>query len=109
MFGTGQTRGATALIIRCDRTTRRVGIARSGSATGQVQMRIRTETQDRVLTAGPLDGTPGLVAAELSARDSLLDAIAFSKGRLAVETEGIARIYVPAYPEITRVVEDCRG
>ena len=47
--------------------------------------------------------------AELAASDPLLDAIAFSRGRFAVDVPGTAPVYVPAYPEITRVVEDCRG
>ena len=33
---------------------------------------------------------------------------AFSKGRFAIETPGLATLYVPSYPEITRVIEDCR-
>ncbi len=109
LFGTGTSRGDASLTIRCDLATRRVMIARRGTASSQVQMRIRTETQDRVLTAGTMGGTSGELAAELSARDSLLDAIAFSKGRFAVEVDGVPTIHVPAYPEITRVVEDCRS
>ena len=97
------------LIIRCDLTTRRVGIARSGRASGQVEMLIRTETQDRTLTATPVNAAAPLLTVELSANDRLLDAIAFSKGRFAVETPGTNGLYAPAYPEITRVMEDCRG
>ena len=106
VFGTGN---ASALIIRCDLGTRQVAIARSGSAAGPVQMRIRTESQDRVLTADPATSASGTLATQLNARDTLLDAIAFSKGRFAVETASTPTIYVPAYPEITRVVEDCRS
>jgi hypothetical protein len=42
------------------------------------------------------------------AQDPLLDAMAFSKGRFAVESAGLATLYVPPYPEVTRVIEDCR-
>lgn len=108
VFGTGRTAGTVELIIRCDLATRRVGIARAGSASGPVQMLIRTETQDRTLTANPVNSTGPLLVAELPAADSFLDAIAFSKGRFAVETPASAPIFVPAYPEITRVMEDCR-
>jgi hypothetical protein len=51
----------------------------------------------------------GGVRAELAASDPLLDAMAFTKGRFAVETAGQETLYVPAYPEISRVIEDCRG
>lgn len=60
----------------------------------------RTETTQRSVNAR--DGV-----ASLAARDPLLDAIAFSKGRFAVEAAGLA-LYAPAYPEISRVIEDCR-
>jgi hypothetical protein len=71
-------------------------------------MRIRTETAERLLTANSQsDGRPMLVAT-LQARDPLLDAIALSRGRFAVETGGLETLYLPAWPEITRVVEDCR-
>ena len=108
-FGTDRSPEGTALIIRCHLPTRRVGIARPGSATGPVQMRIRTETQDGVLAAQMVDGATSLLAVEVNAGHNLLDAIAFSKGRFAVETDTLPPLYVPAYPEITRVVEDCRG
>jgi hypothetical protein len=52
-------------------------------------------------------GAPRLVGT-IPARDPLLDAMAFSKGRFAVEVTGGAPLYVPAYPEVTRVIEDCR-
>lgn len=108
VFGTGRTPDTVELIIRCDLATRRVGIARAGRAEGQVDMLIRTETQDRTLTATPVQSISALVFVELSANDRLLDAIAFSRGRFAVETPAAAPLYAPAYPEITRVMEDCR-
>ena len=93
------------LTLICDLGTRRIGLARSGSASGPVELRIRTETADRVLQARP---ERDAVLAELGASDPLLDAIAFSKGRFAVEVAGRETLYVPAYPEISRVIEDCR-
>lgn len=108
VFGTDRTASGVSLIIRCDLATRRLGIARAGNVNGQVQMLVRTETQERVLTASPVDGPAPLVAVELSASDALLDAMAFSRGRFAVEVAGVSPLYAPSYPEITRVVEDCR-
>ncbi len=108
VFGTGRTPDTVQLIIRCDLQTRRVSIARSGSTQRQVEMLVRTETQDRRLTAGGMTDPAPLIVAELAASDTLLDAIAFSKGRFAVDVAGTAPLYAPAWPEITRVVEDCR-
>lgn len=105
----GEASQGPRLTIGCDRATRRVTIARAGSATGQVTMTIRTETQDRALTAGTMAGAAPMIAAQLSASDALLDAMAFTKGRFALEVPGTSTLYVPAYPEISRVVEDCRG
>jgi hypothetical protein len=66
---------------------------------------IRTETLDRTLAASAREGW---LETRLAARDPLLDAIAFSRGRFAVELPGAGALYLPAYPEITRVIEDCR-
>ncbi len=109
-FGGGA--GQTRLTLRCDLASRRVALAltRAGDASGPLQsgpaqLRIRTEFAERLLEARPADGA---VTAELAASDPLLDAIAFTKGRFAVETAGQEPLYVPAYPEISRVIEDCR-
>ena len=47
-------------------------------------------------------------AAGLPARDPLLDAMAFSKGRFAVEVAGLPTLYLPSWIEVSRVIEDCR-
>jgi hypothetical protein len=75
-----------------------VRIAVPGAAAGLLT--VRTETATRAVQA-----TGGIAA--LQARDPLLDAMAFSKGRFAIEGGGQA-LYVPAWPEISRVIEDCR-
>ena len=104
----GEAAQGTRFSISCDRATRRVTIARAGTAPGQVEMLVRTETQDRRLTATPIAGGTPEIAVQLAASDALLDAMAFSKGRFAVEVPGQSALFVPAYPEITRVIEDCR-
>lgn len=94
--------------IECQKSARTVRLVRGSSLDGQVPMRIRTETADRLLTAtSDASGRPMLIAT-LSANDRLLDAIALSRGRFAVETGGMETLYLPAWAEITRVVEDCR-
>lgn len=95
-------------IIRCDLDSRKVGIGRFGSDRGTAVMRIRTETRQQILEASTRDSGQPLVAAEMDARDPILDAMALSKGRFAIETEGTATLYLPAWAEVTRVIEDCR-
>ena len=45
----------------------------------------------------------------LPASDPLLDQMAFSRGRFLVAAEGGPSLVVPAWPELARVVEDCRA
>lgn len=69
-------------------------------------MTIRTETAQRTLTAQRFGAEAITVA--VPANDLLLDAMALSKGRFAVEVEGEAPLYLPSYAEVSRVIEDCR-
>ena len=57
----------------------------------------------------PTGGTPPYVALALTASDPLLDAMGFSRGRFVIEQAGAAPLVVPAWAEIERVTEDCRG
>ena len=102
--------GATQLVIACELATRRIGIVRTTSAArqGDVAMRISTETTSRPMMATPASGTPARVVTTLDANDPLLDAMAITRGRFAVEVEGQPGLYVPAWAEVTRVIEDCR-
>ena len=87
-------------------------------ATGQVLMHaprasggallLRTESMDRTLDPANLPGGPNYARYVVSARDPLLDAMAFSKGRFAALVSGGPAYYLPAWPEVTRVVEECR-
>jgi hypothetical protein len=51
----------------------------------------------------------GSVSMSLAANDPLLDAIAFSRGRFAIEVPGMAPLPLPSWPEVARVIDDCRG
>ena len=71
-------------------------------------MTIRTETTTRSLRA-PVDPEgQRMFAAVVPARDPLLDAMALTKGRFALELTGAPTLYLPAWAEVTRVIEDCR-
>lgn len=67
---------------------------------------VHTSYGDRRLAAAP--STMNRTSVSLSASDPLLDQIAFSRGRFLILADGGARLIVPAWPEIARVVEDCR-
>lgn len=71
-------------------------------------MTIVTTSDTRPLSADPApQGQPQLIAT-LAANDALLDSMAFSRGRFAVEVNGLPTLYLPAWAEVGRVIEDCR-
>ncbi len=92
-----EARYGNSLVVRCDRASRTVTIQRAGAAPAALT--IATSALSRTLPAG----------GRLTARDPLLDAIAFSRGRFLV-TGGIgATLAIPSWPEAARSVEDCRN
>ena len=106
VFGGEATEGD--FVIRCEPGTRAIVIMRALETPGPVAMRIRAETAARVLTARPDGSALPYVTASLAPGDRLLDAIALSKGRFAVEVAGAPTLYLPSWAEVTRVIEDCR-
>lgn len=104
----GPPQSEALLVLRCDRPNGVVEVVRAGTAPGATQMSIRTETMDRGVAVTPSPGPLPTIVARIPARDPLLDAMAFSRGRFAVEITGLPTLYVPAYPEVTRAIEDCR-
>jgi hypothetical protein len=95
--------------MRCDPTRRIISIGRTSASLIPQPMTIRTETATRTFTAQPAQGSvEHLVATSVTAADPFLDAMAFSKGRFAVEVAGEPTLYLPSWPEVTRVIEDCR-
>ena len=99
---------APVVTLTCDRPNARVLIAQRGTASAAVPMALRSTARLRPLSSDPLLGSPGMVVAELGARDPALDAVAFSRGRFALETAGLVTLYLPSWPELSRVIEDCR-
>ena len=102
----GEPASEPRLTMRCDRTSGTVEIARAGSAAAP--MILRAEFAELSVASAPASSVQPHVIARVPARDPLLDAMAFSKGRFAVEVVGLPTLYVPSYPEVTRVIEDCR-
>lgn len=97
--------GAT-FVLRCDRAAGTITLQRGGGgAAGVEPLTVTTTAGVRTLSATPQSGA---LAVTLPARDPLLDAMAFSRGRFAIETPGMEPLYVPSWPEVSRVSEDCR-
>lgn len=111
-FGVGG--GAAPLFtMRCDLAARSVILGRGATSptTAAAGMTVRTETQTRTLPATRSQSATdpgGAVQARVTRDDRLLDAMALSKGRFAVEVPGMNSLYLPSWAEVTRVIEDCR-
>jgi hypothetical protein len=108
MFGNVRAGGADLMLLACDRQKKRVLLARAGTAPTAVPLAVTTTSMRRPLLSDPALGGGSWLVVPLAAGDPLLDAIAFSRGRFALETAGLETLYLPAWPEISRVIEDCR-
>ena len=96
------------LVMRCNLANRTVTLERAGGAAGEVPMTVVTDRLSRPLTGIVRPGAPPAITVTFGALDPLLDAMAFSRGRFALEATGMPTLYVPSWPEISRVIEDCR-
>ncbi|MEO9462636.1 MAG: hypothetical protein ABJ242_07870 [Marinomonas sp.] len=103
-----QAGSTPSFAFNCHRAEGRISLMQSASGQTARTMTVRTETTARTLTAQPSPNSVTVIRANLSANDRLLDAMAITKGRIAVETQGLPALYLPAWPEISRVIEDCR-
>ena len=104
----GISEEAPRFSIGCMTNSRRVVLIRH-EMSGELPdiFTIMTETANRTLPAKPAKEA-NAISQTLDARDPLLDAMALTKGRFAVETPGKPTLYLPAWAEVTRVIEDCR-
>ena len=100
--------GTQLFTIMCSSGSGSIILQRWVDSVGQLPLTIRTETLDRTLTAPRDPEGRNMVAAIVRPNDPLLDAMALTKGRFAVETSGKPTLYLPAWAEVTRVIEDCR-
>jgi len=101
------TAGRAQLWLHCLRGARTVTVARPASGVAPYLM-VWTSSANRNLLASYNPAT-ARVTAQLSAADPLLDALAFSRGRIGAGVSGTPPLVAPAWPEIARVVEDCRA
>lgn len=100
--------GNGEFLLSCNRQGAQIGFWRAGTSDRPRTMRIVTETTDRMLQVVQAEDTNPYLTTNISARDPLLDAMAITKGRFAVEVEGLRTLYLPAWAEVSRVIEDCR-
>lgn len=98
-----------ALVMQCDRNAGTITMLREGAANGPVPITVMTTSITRGLSGTPQSTPARVIVVTLPARDPLLDAMAFSRGRFAIEAAGLAPLYVPSWPEVSRVIEDCRS
>ena len=101
------TTGTARLVLQCTRATRRVSVSLTSAAPAP-SLSLWTSVASRNLPAR-FEANAMRVTAELPAFDALLDAIAFSRGRIAVTMAGGVPLVVPAWPEAARTIEDCRN
>jgi hypothetical protein len=100
---------AAQFALRCDLDTRAVIFSRGGGvASAANSMTFTTSFGPFSLPASYGGGQPPAIVASASARDPHLDQIAFSRGRFLVDVAGQRRLVLPAWPEVARVIEDCR-
>jgi hypothetical protein len=94
------------VILTCNRAARTVTLARA--ATGAAPyLQVWTSSESRNIAASFNPATK-LLSAQVQAGDKLLDALALSRGRVAVGMAGQPMLVAPAWAEIGRVVEECR-
>ncbi len=96
--------GQPLFVLRCE-PSRQMSLARVGASGGNA-LTIRTTSGARSIAAAAQQGA---LVASLPASDRFLDAVAFSRGRFTVEGPGLPMLILPAWPEVARVVEDCRA
>lgn len=101
--------GKTDLTLRCDPASHRVTIVLEGRAGNS--MTVRTSSGDFTWPAFGVNAEhrPAQTSVTVPASDRALDAIAYSRGRISVEAQGTARLILPVWAEVSRVIEDCRG
>lgn len=107
LFG---ARNTDALVtLRCDQSQKKIFLSQAGTARTGGQMVLRASSGLQTYPAQITGGTPPYSAVTIAPDDIMLDRIAFSRGRFAIESSGLSSIAVPVQPEFARVVEDCRS
>lgn len=111
----GAPGAAAQLTIRCEMANHSLTVSRAAYAiSDQIigQMTIHTsfgDTQWPVVAGHAPGASTAYAIATRAAVDGTFDKMAYSRGRFAIEAPGTQPISVPAWAEVSRVIEDCRG
>jgi hypothetical protein len=107
----GPVNGDALFLARCDVSAKRIFLSRAGrlAAGNSATMTIRTTSSLKSYAVQNNGDAPPYVAAALPVSDPQLDAMAFSRGRFIISVNGAADVVIPNWPELARVIEDCRG
>jgi hypothetical protein len=95
------------LTLRCTKSTRRVMIAKPATGAAATMI-IWTSSAVRAVPAS-FNPLTNRISIDLVSNDPLLDSLAFSRGRIGVSVANMPALVLPAWPEVARVVEDCRS
>ena len=99
--------GAVQLSVHCTRATRRIAIAKpSGAAATAMDIWTSGATRSVPVT---YNAATARLTADFGAYDNLLDGLANSRGRIGFTVGTQPPLVVPAWPEVARVIEDCRA
>jgi hypothetical protein len=108
----GMSTAAPLVMLSCDRAAGQILLARAETGSEipgiHIPMAISTTTGTRPLTSEPAVSQPGWVTVAIRVHDPILDAMAFSRGRFALDIAGLPMLALPSWPEVSRVIEDCR-
>ena len=107
VFTNASNSSVPQITIQCIRATRRIKIAKPATAPA-AYLGVWTSDQSKNLPAS-FDSATGRLSADLAASDAVLDLMAMSRGRLGFSVAGAAPLVVPSWPEVARVIEDCRA
>lgn len=111
----GAPGAAAPLTIRCEMASHSLTVSRAANGMADQivgQMTVHTSFGDAQwpVIAGQTPGASTVYAvATRAAVDGAFDKMAYSRGRFAIEAPGTQPISVPAWAEVSRVIEDCRG
>ena len=95
------------MMVTCIRVTRHVLVAKTAKVAAPF-MAIWTSAMTRSIPSS-FNPLTSRLSVDLATYDPLLDALAFSRGRIGVSVSGTPSLVVPAQPEVARVIEDCRS
>ena len=97
--------GDDLVVVTCDRTAGVVSLRIEQPGSDASTVSILSTSQARSFSGARTDQS---LTISLQTSDEILDAMVFTRGNFAVSVEGADPLYLPSWPELARVIEDCR-